>query len=194
MTQAKRLSSVLLKLGHQTVRHFFLLNQLKWRKARLKMRVAKVRDREAPLILKSERAIEQSSDRIWETVTENKALLLKEGMRSFATIYAIFRFRRVPTQIRITDPDAIMEIARRRRVASQVGIAPSRAHVFDRAMFLRYIKTDPEFYKAVAPYIEEVPAHDVLLVTPNEVMPDSFNQDRITPEPFSIKGGPVEEK
>lgn len=131
--------------------------------------------------------IDEIDGRVWGLIEQHRTQLLTKGMRSFATLSALFKLRKTGGGTKVIDADKIMKVARRLRVLKQFANPPKQTWTLDSKRFLSWLENRPELRKLFADGIEVTAEGESLTLQPNETYVVVHDNQRISPPSISIK-------
>jgi len=173
-----KLNGMIRLLFETTVRRDEALKPIKAREAALQAEKQKVLQQFDP-------AIEDMKAAIKQLIVDNRSELLASGKQSFATVAAIFQFRKASGQMKITDRSGIMKVARRFGVVRKIARL-SMERKLDAALFKQWLDKHPEMSTLFEDFVE-VNGGETLSVKPNTGYTVYFNNQRISPPSTSLE-------
>ena len=172
------------------------LNDLTERRLRLEViktqAVTEYKTREAALKKKLESVLEPNSvetaevdARLRELIEKNRSALIDPKKKSFVTMLAKFQFREVPGKIKVTDPKAVMNVARSIGVVRKIGNL-TLTWKYDPVKFLRWLSQNDEHRSKFEDYIEDSEDSESLTIQPNGTYAIHHNSKRVSPPSVKI--------
>lgn len=143
--------------------------------------------RHAGYLAPIEEEIDRVERQLLTKIEENRPSLIAKGRQSFATMAAVFQFRRTQPKPRVTDATAALEVARRLGIVRKVG---RLVHVWklDSAKLMKWLEKNGEYRDAFDECIEpSAESAESLSLKPNGTYTVVHDGSRISPPAVTIK-------
>lgn len=118
-------------------------------------------------------------------VKGHRSVLVTGKLKGFATQFASFSFREVPTRFKVTDRQAALAVARQLGIMRKVcGIKVTYA--VDSEKLQKYLETHPEHIENFADYVEQPQTSESLSVKPNDTFHATHDTERLTNQSIKL--------
>lgn len=132
-----------------------------------------------------EQEISEKKDELAGLVEGHRAELVTGRLKGFATQFASFSFREVPTKFKVTDKQAALAAAKKLGVMRKV-CSIKVTYVVDAEKLQKYLDTHPEYIEDFADYVEQPHTSESLSVKPNETFHATHDTERLTNQSIKL--------
>lgn len=124
--------------------------------------------------------------RLWELLQQHRSTLIAPSKQSFITMIAKFQFKKKYGKEKITDPDAIMDVARTLGVVMQIADPPGGWR-FNATKFWAWLGQRGDMREHFAGLLEKEADSEGLTISPNSNYTVMHDHERVSPPSVSIK-------
>lgn len=119
-------------------------------------------------------------------IQEHRAELIKEGRQSFVTMVVKFQFHRTHPKPKVTNPKAVMAIARARGIVRKIAKLVS-LWKFDADKFFAWLAKNEELRSLFDEYIDDTEENESLSMQLNGAYPVFHDGARLSSESITIR-------
>jgi len=120
-------------------------------------------------------------------IKSHRTELIKEGRQSFVTMVAKFQFHRTHPDPKVTDPKAVMKIARDKGIVRKIAKL-MYFWKFNSDKFFAWLSKNEELRSLFEQYIDQPEDSESLSMQLNGAYPVFYDDTRISPHSIKIKG------
>lgn len=147
--------------------------------------IAKLKREYAPLLEQLDQQIDIVGQELRDVVTEHKSELVATGRQSFATLQAIFQFRKATSKLRVKNPGEALKVARQLGVVRKVANMKVK-WVLDSAKFFSWLKRNDEYREIFDDYLEYPSDSESITLRPNSTYTVVHDGKRISPPSVTL--------